>query len=88
MQTPALDALARSTGSATDRRTTLIAIGAAAAGAFLTAPLATEAKKRGKKRRNRNRGRNRCKRQVRPCSAFVIAECGDDQECKDTFVRC
>jgi CelD/BcsL family acetyltransferase involved in cellulose biosynthesis len=82
-----IDALARSAEPAPDRRAALKTAGAATIGAILAAPAAAGARRNDGKKGHK-KARKRCKRQVRQCRAFVLAECADDQECQATFLRC
>jgi hypothetical protein len=76
-----LEALARFAVTAVSRRTSLLALGGTAM-AIAATPTVTSAGKAGKK------AKQRCKRQGKQCRNVLAAECGNDQECLDEFLRC
>ena len=86
MKHDAWEVVTRAAAPVPDRRTTLKAMTAAVAGAFLASPSAAAARNRG------NTRRKRCKREKKQCRAaarrFCANEGGNGQECERLLRPC
>jgi hypothetical protein len=85
MNSGAFDALARRAGSAQDRRTSLKALGAAGLGAALSAPIASEAKK---KKNCKKKVKQKCNGQIEDCQNSTEVFCEGNQSCLDALLPC